>query len=125
MDFNSIKVRLKQFGKHTKRQHLQFQFHKGTIKTASILDAYKLYLNFNSIKVRLKPYCNEYASQLDDNFNSIKVRLKLFAHNIIVALDKFQFHKGTIKTSDEEKKNIQDAYFNSIKVRLKLYCSTK
>ena len=37
INFNSIKVRLElEYGKNTKRQHLQFQFHKGTIRTTSL-----------------------------------------------------------------------------------------
>ena len=64
MDFNSIKVRLKQFGKHTKRQHLQFQFHKGTIKTLHPRHMVVNVQDFNSIKVRLKPIVWGYVISL-------------------------------------------------------------
>ena len=57
---------------------LQFQFHKGTIKTFPDAEkAFVDYLNFNSIKVRLKPPKSSYLGN-----ESIS----------------FQFHKGTIKT---------------------------
>ena len=61
-----------------------------------------LLLNFNSIKVQLKPYNCDYITPSDSNFNSIKVQLKppvdAFQHVRI----KFQFHKGTIKTKAAE-----------------------
>ena len=73
--FNSIKVRLKparqihvqagqrfQFHKGTIKtaeygqaaNDKSFQFHKGTIKTRVCLGVPRVYLHFNSIKVRLK-----------------------------------------------------------------------
>ena len=81
---------------------------------------WKIYNNFNSIKVRLKP-----ALFHDDlnpliNFNSIKVRLKLDICCDFIKFDKFQFHKGTIKTSLKLSCNLRLQNFNSIKVRLKL-----
>ena len=54
-----------------------FQFHKGTIKTSGGCEGARRWLDFNSIKVRLKrevPYLTK--------------RL----------INVFQFHKGTIKT---------------------------
>ena len=60
VNFNSIKVRLKQSIVHDNNKFiLEFQFHKGTIKT--ILQMHILrqdFLHFNSIKVRLKQYCS-------------------------------------------------------------------
>ena len=53
--FNSIKVRLKQNQPCTYSLHTQFQFHKGTIKTAMQRSAFLSSKYFNSIKVRLKP----------------------------------------------------------------------
>ncbi len=58
-----------------------FQFHKGTIKTTSTNYVNRVYVNFNSIKVRLKHGIGQHARNL-------------FA---------FQFHKGTIKTKDCDK----------------------
>ena len=55
-------------------------------------------MHFNSIKVRLKqatrmsPVCSQ------SNFNSIKVRLKHAEATNTTLNEKFQFHKGTIKT---------------------------
>ena len=56
---------------------LEFQFHKGTIKTGFSDDNGNTYTNFNSIKVRLKlveffTLCTLFLI----HFNSIKVRLK-------------------------------------------------
>ena len=39
------------------------------------------------------------------NFNSIKVRLKLINDLIVNAKKAFQFHKGTIKTTQNHKRN--------------------
>ena len=77
------------------------------------------------------------------DFNSIKVRLELLASDILTYLNKFQFHKGTIRTLSQvhflalsnifqfHKGTIRTfetyllnktrrQYFNSIKVRLEL-----
>ena len=54
-DFNSIKVRLKPQGEQgVPGVGIEFQFHKGTIKTCAENLVRELYDNFNSIKVRLK-----------------------------------------------------------------------
>ena len=52
-------------------------------------------------------------------FNSIKVRLKQSAENEREFAEKFQFHKGTIKTFDLKVYQKYQQHFNSIKVRLK------
>ena len=43
---------------------LLFQFHKGTIKTKSLVIFFKFVANFNSIKVRLKPIVLGYITSL-------------------------------------------------------------
>ena len=43
---------------------LGFQFHKGTIKTTSTLILLWLHLDFNSIKVQLKPVETDWAFKL-------------------------------------------------------------
>ena len=54
------------------------------------------------------------------HFNSIKVRLKRKSKQLTSSLlQTFQFHKGTIKTSNATMTVTQIAHFNSIKVRLK------
>ena len=53
-----------------------FQFHKGTIRTSTLLNSSHPELYFNSIKVRLE-------------------RFKLTQRK---AGNRFQFHKGTIRT---------------------------
>ena len=76
-----------------------FQFHKGTIKTLLLPLILLLQMNFNSIKVRLKPIVCSSRVVMVVNFNSIKVRLKLTILNSQQRLySVFQFHKGTIKT---------------------------
>ena len=74
-----------------------FQFHKGTIKTCQSSRSTNDNLNFNSIKVRLKPIGAASASSHTPTF---------------------QFHKGTIKTPSLSW-YAPSAHFNSIKVRLK------
>ena len=104
-----------------------FQFHKGTIKTeqaansaqaAPYFNSIKVRLkrsstiherdyteDFNSIKVRLKLEAPEDATDEKPYFNSIKVRLKPPAGNREIIRDKFQFHKGTIKTRQQVRKS--------------------
>ena len=52
--FNSIKVRLKHDNVYTGRMSVEFQFHKGTIKTYRLIVLGLMLNHFNSIKVRLK-----------------------------------------------------------------------
>ena len=54
------------------------------------------------------------------NFNSIKVRLEQLALANLRDLNKFQFHKGTIRTHRGEVSLVGEVDFNSIKVRLEL-----
>ena len=76
--FNSIKVRLKlTAGTIDGDVYVEFQFHKGTIKT----DAF-----------------NTSTADRKTDFNSIKVRLKQKEELFSSCPDEFQFHKGTIKT---------------------------
>ena len=54
-------------------------------------------------------------------FNSIKVRLEPSAGSAVEgASDRFQFHKGTIRTSRKTSNLMPSLNFNSIKVRLEL-----
>ena len=57
-----------------------------------------MYLDFNSIKVRLKLISNTIIVATYFYFNSIKVRLKPAKADYASKKNKFQFHKGTIKT---------------------------
>ena len=52
------------------------------------------------------------------HFNSIKVQLEPTTFLARRLFDKFQFHKGTIRTNYLEGKNEVDLHFNSIKVQL-------
>ena len=70
--------------------------------------------------VRLELLSTETIHKYLSYFNSIKVRLE---QAIIDAADssvRFQFHKGTIRTSTNARTLIHISYFNSIKVRLEL-----
>ena len=51
-------------------------------------------------------------------FNSIKVRLEQREKISVSPIKKFQFHKGTIRTTDTARIRQSLRYFNSIKVRL-------
>ena len=53
------------------------------------------------------------------DFNSIKVQLKLSKEELDAMPILFQFHKGTIKTTDDREQVKQNNNFNSIKVQLK------
>ena len=75
--FNSIKVRLRLEDAGYNAQLAKFQFHKGSIKTKSGNSPRVKSINFNSIKVRLRP--------------NITVPIREI-------LTEFQFHKGSIKT---------------------------
>ena len=55
INFNSIKVQLKQTFSYSFVALKQFQFHKGTIKTRTLLLASIMLIYFTSIKVKLKP----------------------------------------------------------------------
>ena len=70
---------------------MEFQFHKGTIRTAML--------------------ATENISQL--NFNSIKVRLEHGETSGISSVARFQFHKGTIRT---QAKKILKASFTYISI---------
>ena len=56
------------------------------------------------------------------DFNSIKVQLEQIERNPYSLKQKFQFHKGTIRTTNTGKFYIKDTYFNSIKVQLEQMC---
>ena len=57
-------------------------------------------MNFNSIKVRLEPFCHNQQYLLLQDFNSIKVRLEHLSLILIpMSSVLFQFHKGAIRTS--------------------------
>ena len=77
---------------------LEFQVHKGSIKTCRAVRKCHLYFSFNSIKVRLR---RRYSRPLQFLFP-------------------FQFHKGSIKTEELAPGYFCDFRFNSIKVRLRL-----
>ena len=76
--FNSIKVQLERASHGIARKCVStFQFHKGTIRTGSVLLKFPSSTYFNSIKVQLEP---EYSFNKNGRWM------------------KFQFHKGTIRT---------------------------
>ena len=74
--------------------------------------------HFNSIKVRLEQTHKYRVVNPHQYFNSIKVRLELIAQSALFAAQRFQFHKGTIRTAFQICVHPQNRDFNSIKVRL-------
>ena len=78
---------------------LQFQFHKGTIRTYFCTRIQSLMFYFNSIKVQLELLKLLLRCLFMHYFNSIKVQLEHMVSFAQVALCLlFQFHKGTIRT---------------------------
>ena len=75
-----------------------FQFHKGTIRTSDDNLFVGLVNNFNSIKVQLEQGFFYQGNEAVRYFNSIKVQLEQKAGYEDITLNKFQFHKGTIRT---------------------------
>ena len=53
-----------------------FQFHKGTIRTLTLLCVILFYVYFNSIKVQLERIKKIAVDINNNNFNSIKVQLE-------------------------------------------------
>ena len=74
---------------------------------------------FNSIKVRLRRSNRQGRHTLWCNFNSIKVRLRHAFCEYRPGNDRFQFHKGSIKTVLSAWIGNFYCHFNSIKVRLR------
>ena len=76
----------------------EFQFHKGTIKTRGVLVVAGGWCHFNSIKVRLKPWCPRggwWLVSFQFHKGTIKTKTSFDRFNGGFL---FQFHKGTIKT---------------------------
>ncbi len=80
---------------------------------------YVLFLNFNSIKVQLRPRLKTNLGEKQQNFNSIKVQLRLTVLASCLVHRLFQFHKGTIKTDILSIFAVLFHDFNSIKVQLR------
>ena len=119
-NFNSIKVQLKRIGWAINIRDVEFQFHKGTIKTDISLRWWRTPPYFNSIKVQLKQQRAANIDSMGTNFNSIKVQLKRLRTSSVSCCIRFQFHKGTIKTDFTAGLHHNELDFNSIKVQLKL-----
>ena len=77
---------------------MQFQFHKGTIKTNYPKELAIRQTNFNSIKVRLKRnFKSDTYGIIIFQFHKGTIKTRL-SYEINMFYRKFQFHKGTIKT---------------------------
>ena len=74
--FNSIKVQLEHSQKLAIKQLIQFQFHKGAIRTFLDITDPVCSHRFNSIKVQLEHTTNKECVLMVDGFNSIKVQLE-------------------------------------------------
>ena len=97
-----------------------FQFHKGTIRTASTSKILQRCSYFNSIKVQLELVKLYGTTLFVSNFNSIKVQLEQVSTKEFSLNPIFQFHKGTIRTLLVEFVHNFLRHFNSIKVQLEL-----
>ena len=98
---------------------VEFQFHKGTIKTLCCCFLTQVVHYFNSIKVRLKlldTILTIMVAKFQFHKGTIKTQVWL---SMLSSILLFQFHKGTIKTNLRGWFLISDTNFNSIKVRLK------
>ena len=73
---------------------------------------------FNSIKVQLEQAASIDTSLFTGYFNSIKVQLELLQRERQRQAHRFQFHKGTIRTSGGPSRRAAVCHFNSIKVQL-------
>ena len=79
------------------------------------------FIDFNSIKVRLKRMflCKSRINSSTFQFHKGTIKTRIFNPVVSVAFE-FQFHKGTIKTEVARLLPAPQQDFNSIKVRLKL-----
>ena len=94
-------MRLERISDSAKLLMSLFQFHKGAIRTRIQKLSEDKVDHFNSIKVRLEPSNIGASSAKPPYFNSIKVRLE-HSHILHFGWDnKFQFHKGAIRTTLE------------------------
>ncbi len=143
MHFNSIKVQLEHL--IFLRRYLPdlvFQFHKGTIRTSTLLNRLNAVLAFQFHKGTIRTITRLISDIPTINFNSIKVQLEHDrVHHVVYALSfqfhkgtirtclsmcegyqysPFQFHKGTIRTTSIERSLNTFTNFNSIKVQLEL-----
>ena len=116
--FNSIKVRLEPFRGDKPMIDEKFQFHKGTIRTASYRSQELISNEFQFHKGTIRTIRAAGFRLLDMYFNSIKVRLELSVLFCVFAIVIFQFHKGTIRTGLLLAILVWFLNFNSIKVRL-------
>ena len=100
-----------------------FQFHKGTIKTASRDNLLSCYRAFQFHKGTIKTFQPRTLDISVSYFNSIKVRLKPAEKRARSAALIFQFHKGTIKTFDIRSDNFSQPLFQFHKGTIKTYVS--
>ena len=95
-----------------------FQFHKGTIRTQSVVPTVDSLSKFQFHKGTIRTSRAIKDAGIPCDFNSIKVRLEPLRPRLPRWRRKFQFHKGTIRTLHQGRHHHQGTDFNSIKVRL-------
>ena len=100
---------------------LQFQFHKGTIRTLSENQRPITEVLFQFHKGTIRTSKKPITSAILKCFNSIKVRLEQLGRKVVEFVVRFQFHKGTIRTGDLVLSGTSVGSFNSIKVRLERF----
>ena len=100
--FNSIKVRLIQKTWSFPKALRQFQFHKGSINTRSIVPPTPRHTSFQFHKGSINTVQQLSAQSSAHGFNSIKVRLILERPALCFDFRyQFQFHKGSINTKKQ------------------------
>ena len=96
--FNSIKVRLELAWVLVPRLTIQFQFHKGAIRTCVRYRKFLVVVEFQFHKGAIRTQSANHSRCCRHYFNSIKVRLELPGLSVDCYPTTFQFHKGAIRT---------------------------
>ncbi len=71
--------------------------------------------------VQLKDYSKNDRGRVQGNFNSFMVQLKGLIWSEGIAVKRFQFLHGTIKSEKANDDQRDEIYFNSFMVQLKVY----
>ena len=111
-------MRLEPYGEDLQLSVVEFQFHKGAIRTERLIAPFFWIRWFQFHKGAIRTPCRFFDSLSDRYFNSIKVRLEPYDGIDNDQFMIFQFHKGAIRTALCVRTTKSDRDFNSIKVRL-------
>ena len=90
---------------------LEFQFHKGTIRTKENDIEKVIKYKFQFHKGTIRTSSRTVTATTFTYFNSIKVRLERLFNVTLKSLRLFQFHKGTIRTKIQNAFRLLDLLF--------------